>query len=614
MLVALVVLFLSVFMAMKFLYKRIFVASRLKMIEKPSEDWEPASREAMIERLRSEVFDLVVVGGGSTGAGCALDGATRGLKVALVDAGDFGSGTSSKSTKLVHGGVRYLAKAVSNLDWSQYKLVWQALGERTTMFEISPYLTNSIKIMVPIYSKILIPYYYVGLKLYDWISGFKSLGKSYFIDRKEAVDAFPHINKKNLCGAMVYFDGQQDDARNNVMIVMTAVCHGAVAANHVSARSLMIEGGKIVGVRCRDEITGSEIEIRGTGVINSTGNLADDLRRMDDADAREIIVQSSGTHIVIPKEYAPKEMGFLDPLTSDNRIAFFMPWMGKTIVGSTDIKTKTELSPSPTEEDLEFLIHEVQAYTSMHPKLTRDEVSAVWTGIRPLVKDPDVSDTGSIVRKHFVRIEKNGLLTVTGGKWTIYRKMAEDAIDLAISAFSLKPSGPCVTKYVRILGGDGYTKNTWASIQKELGVPKNVAERLARSYGTRALRLSSYIKKNRKKVLSVKYSYLIEEVEYCIDNEMAVKVCDVLCNRLMIGLMDVKEAYQCIDKVLGVFKKKHGWDADRCNREEADAIRMLDKYGLQILRGCGQDASSLQMECPEEKRHRGERRLPPQEK
>ncbi|AFN83891.1 glycerol-3-phosphate dehydrogenase [Encephalitozoon romaleae SJ-2008] len=591
-------------MVARYLYKKIFVMGRLKYIKKPSEDWEAPSRKAMMERLESETFDLVIVGGGSTGAGCALDGATRGLKVALVEALDFGSGTSSKSTKLVHGGVRYLASAVSNLDWSQYRLVWQALDERSTMFKISPYLTNSIKILVPIYSRILIPYYYLGLKLYDWISGLKSLGKSYFIGRKEAIDVFPHVNKKNLCGAMVYFDGQQDDVRNNVMLVMTAVYHGAVAVNYLSVNSLVTEEGKITGVRCRDSITGFEIEIKSAGVINSTGNFADGLRKMNDGNAKEIMIQSSGTHIVIPKEYAPKEMGFLDPLTGDNRIAFFMPWMGKTLVGSTDVKSKNEASPSPTKEDLEFLVHEVRAYTSQNPNLKKDEVSAIWTGIRPLVKDVEVSETSSIVRKHFVQAEKNGLLTVTGGKWTIYRKIAEDAIDLAVSTFSLKPKGPCVTKYVQILGANGYGEDTWISVQKKLNVPKDVAKRLVRFYGTNALKLSKYIKKDRKKLLSVKYSYFSEEVEYCIDNEMAVRICDVLCNRLMIGLMDVKEAYGCIEKVLETFKRKHGWDADRCNREEVDAIRMLNTYGLKILREDLQDDSSLQIECPGGKKHK----------
>ncbi|KAG5860250.1 glycerol-3-phosphate dehydrogenase [Encephalitozoon hellem] len=591
-------------MASRYLYKKIFVMGRLKHIKKPSEDWEAPSRKAMMERLESEVFDLVIVGGGSTGAGCALDAATRGLNVALVEALDFGSGTSSKSTKLVHGGVRYLASAVSNLDLSQYRLVWQALDERSTMFKISPYLTNSIKILVPIYSKILVPYFYLGLKLYDWISGLKSLGKSYFISRKEAIDAFPHVNKKNLCGAMVYFDGQQDDVRNNVMLVMTAVYHGAVAVNYLSAKSLVMKEGKIAGVRCKDLISGSEVEIRSAGVINSTGNFADDLRRMNDGDAREIMVQSSGTHIVIPEEYAPKEMGFLDPLTGDNRIAFFMPWMGKTLVGSTDIKAKNEASPSPTKEDLEFLIHEVRAYTSQNPKLTKDEVSAIWTGIRPLVKDIEVSETSSIVRKHFVQVEKNGLLTVTGGKWTIYRKIAEDAIDLAVSAFYLKPKGPCVTKYVQILGADEYSEDTWICVQKKLNVPKDVAKRLVRFYGTGALRLANYIKKGKKSLLSEKYSYFCEEVEYCIDNEMAVRICDVLCNRLMIGLVDVKEAYGCIRKVLEIFKRKHRWDADRCNDEEINAIRMLNTYGLKILREDIQDESSLEAGCPEEEEHR----------
>lgn len=603
MLVALVVLLVSVILATRYVYKRLVVLGRLRAIRKPAGDWMPPARDVVMERLRSEAFDLVIVGGGSTGVGCALDGATRGLKVALVDARDFGSGTSSKSTKLVHGGVRYLAKAVCNLDWSQYKLVWEALDERSTMFGISPYLTNSIKIMVPIYSRILVPYYYIGLKLYDWLSGLKSLGRSYFVGRDEAVDTFPHINKKNLCGAMVYLDGQQDDVRNNVMLATTAAYYGAAVANHLRARSLVIEDGRVVGVLCKDEIGECEVEIRGSGVISSVGNLADEVRRMGGADVPEIMVQSSGTHIVIPSRYGPKNMGFLDPLTSDNRVAFFMPWMGKALVGGTDNRTKAELEPCPTDEDLEFLMHEVQAYTSVRPKLSREDVSAIWTGIRPLVKDPHASETEAIVRKHYIGVERNGLLTVTGGKWTIYRKMAEEAIDLAISTFSLK-AGPCVTKHVKILGADGYDEDMWMPVQRELGVARSVAQRLVRFYGARALDVCKYIKRSKKAVLSPEYSYFVGEVEYCIDNEMAIRICDVLCNRLMFGMVDVRGAYGCIEKVLEVFRTKHRWNADRCSREETEAIRMLNMYGLSVLKGKVKD-NDLPPECPLEKELKG---------
>ncbi|KAH9411410.1 FAD-dependent oxidoreductase [Ordospora pajunii] len=565
----------------------------------PPLEWAPCSRDEMLRRLESESFDLLVVGGGCTGVGCALDAATRGLKVALIERMDFGSGTSSKSTKLVHGGVRYLAKAVASFGWSQYKLVFQALSERTVMFSISPYLTNTIKIIVPIYSKAWVPYYYIGLKLYDWMSGIRSLGKSYFIGKEQTVHMFPQVNRQSLHGAMVYFDGQQDDARNNVMLAVTAAYHGAVVVNHMSATELIFECEKIVGIRCRDEVAGKTVEVRAKGIINSTGNLVDTLRMMDEKCKDRIVVQSSGTHIVLSGKYTPRDTGFLDPQSSDGRVIFFMPWMGKTLVGSTDART-VDGDTTPTEEDLDFLLNEVGSYSSVSPRPTRRDVSAVWTGIRPLVKDCNVSDTNSIVRKHYIGIDDNGLITITGGKWTIYRKMAEEAIDIAVNVFSLHPQRQCVTRHVKILGAHGYTEDTWKEIKRKLKVPEDMARRFARFYGTRALKLARYMADGEKRhVMSRKYSYLASEVEYCIDNELAASICDVLSNRLMISLFDVREAYECVGQVLDVFRRKHRWGADRCNREEIEAVRILNTYGLSLLRendDCEDTATHI--ECP----------------
>lgn len=581
MLAAGAILALSVVLGLRYLWKGRARRLASELVEDTA--WTSPSRDSVLERLQSETFDLLVIGGGSTGVGCALDAATRGFRVALVEAGDFGSGTSSKSTKLLHGGVRYLAKAVWNLDWSQYRLVQQALSERHVIFNISPYLTNNMPILVPIYSKLLVPYYFVGLKLYDWLSGFRSLGRSYFISREQAVEAFPHVLQKSLCGAMVYHDGQHNDVRNNVMLAVTAAYHGAAVANHVPVESLIVEEGRAVGAVCTDRVTGRKMEVRAAGVINSTGCFADTVRRMDSS-AESIMVQSSGTHIVIPRKYTPKTMGFLDPHTGDGRIAFFLPWMGKTLVGTTDKKSSLDFNPCPTQTDLDFLIHEVRTCTSGFSELARDEVSAIWTGIRPLVKNPGASKTEAIVRRHFIGVDENGLLTVAGGKWTTYRKMAEEAVDKAVDVFSLKHGGPCVTKYVRIVGSHGYSRSIHQEIRHRLGVSKETAMHLARSYGARAFRISEYVGVGEKKIrLSRRYPYLVAEVAYCIDNEMAVKVCDVLCNRLVLGLVDVKEARRCIGAVLEVFREKCGWDEDRCRREEAEAAALLNSYGLAIL-------------------------------
>jgi glycerol-3-phosphate dehydrogenase len=557
------------------LYSAIFM-------EEPPLEWAPPSRDAMSEKLKTTEFDLVIIGGGSSGAGCALDAATRGLSVALVEASDFGAETSCKSTKLIHGGIRYLAKAVTNLDWSQLKLVCQALRERTIIFNISPYLTNSIPLILPIYSKILLPYYLIGLKLYDWFSGFRSLGKSRFITKQETVEAFPRISQKDLCGGVVYFDGQQDDARNNVMLVITAVYHGAVAQNHTEVTSLVVQDRRVVGVKCRDMLTQESFEVRAKGVINTTGPFTDEVRRMQGSEPEEIMTHSSGTHIILPSDFTPKGMGFVDPGTRDGRVAFFMPWMGKTVVGSTDKKCRLERLPIPKEDEVDFLIHEAQVYTSHTEKLSRRDVLAAWTGVRPLVRDTRAGSTEALVRRHVIELSKEGLLTATGGKWTTYRIMAMETIDKAIWAFKLRPRRPCVTENVKILGGHKYTKELYMRLQQELGVFEEVARHLSRAYGTRALNLKRYIEKDPSR-LSEKHPHLRAEIEYCIDHEMAVAVGDVLCGRLMIGLVDVREAEKCIRPCLDVFSEKFKWDAGRRDMEEASAVEMLNGFGLGVL-------------------------------
>ncbi|KAL8283208.1 hypothetical protein RQP46_005986 [Phenoliferia psychrophenolica] len=352
------------------------------------------------QQVEKEVdeFDLVIVGGGATGAGVALDAAARGLKVALVERDDFSSGTSSKSTKLVHGGVRYLQKAVFELDYEQYKLVREALHERKTFLHTAPYLSHSLPIMLPIY-------------------------------------------------------------KMNVAIVMTAVQHGATAINHVEVTALLKDAtGRVTGTRMRDVFTGKEWNVKSKGVINATGPFADGLRRMDEPSTSEIVSPSSGIHITLPSYYAPTQMGLIDPATSDGRVIFFLPWQGKTIAGTTDQASPVVQHPIPQEEEIEWILNEVRNYLSPSVKVRRGDVLSAWSGLRPLVKDPAAKNTESLVRNHLINVSQSGLLTIAGGKWTTYRSMAEETVDRAIEEYGLKPERGCTTTKVQLVGTHGWSK------------------------------------------------------------------------------------------------------------------------------------------------------------
>lgn len=403
-------------------------------------NWIPPSRGQLISDIKGgETYDLLIIGGGATGAGCALEAVSRGLKVALVEREDFASGTSSKSTKLVHGGVRYLEKAVMGLDYEQYKLVREALNERSTFLKTAPHLSHAMPILLPIYKWYLVPYFWAGSKAYDLIAGTQGVSSSYFMSRTKAIEAFPLIKQEGLAGAMVYYDGMHNDSRTNTSIALTAIAMGATVVNHTEVTSLNknSETGKITGVSVRDCISGESYNIKAKGVINATGPYCDSIRTMDDPHVKAMVSPSSGVHIVLPRDYAPSTMGLLDPATSDGRVIFVLPWQGSVIAGTTDAATSLSYDPIPEEKDIQFILNEVSHFLDPKIKIPREDVLAAWCGIRPLIKDPNASSTQGLVRSHLVSESLSGLLTISGGKWTTFRNMAEETIVEAINSFSI---------------------------------------------------------------------------------------------------------------------------------------------------------------------------------
>lgn len=343
------------------------------------------TRVEQLRDLRAQGrFDLVIIGGGSTGAGIALDAVTRGLKVALVERGDFSSGTSSKSTKLVHGGVRYLEKAFCEMSWGQMKLVMEALRERRTFLQIAPHLSNELAIMLPLYKWWQAPYFYAGTVAYDLLAGSRGLHRSSLMGPTTALDEFPHLNKRGLLGALVYYDGQHNDARMNVGLVTTAAAYGATVANYVEVTGLEKgKDGKISGIRARDSLGVSseeEFVVEANGVINATGPFVDGIRKMDDPNCQDIVAPSLGAHIILPRHLCPKTMGLLDTGTADGRLLFVLPWEGRALVGTTDTACSVAQDIPAVDADVDFILREAQKLLSPDVQLKKEHVLSSWTG------------------------------------------------------------------------------------------------------------------------------------------------------------------------------------------------------------------------------------------
>ncbi|XP_034033940.1 glycerol-3-phosphate dehydrogenase, mitochondrial [Thalassophryne amazonica] len=544
------------------------------------------TREAQLTTLKTtEEFDVLVVGGGATGAGCALDAVTRNLKTALVERSDFSSGTSSRSTKLIHGGVRYLQKAVMKLDYEQYVMVKEALQERANFLEIAPHLSAPLPIMLPVYKWWQLPYYWAGIKMYDLLAGIQCLKSSYFLTKSKALELFPMLKKDKLVGAIVYYDGQHNDARTNLAITLTAARYGAAVANYTEVVHLLKKTDpyngteQVCGAHCRDVLTGQEFDIRAKCVINATGPFTDSLRKMDNQKISDICQPSAGIHIVIPGYYSPDNMGLLDPATSDGRVIFFLPWEKMTIAGTTDTPTSVTAHPIPGEEDINFILREVRNYLSSDVEVRRGDVLAAWSGIRPLVIDPNSKDTQSICRNHIVSISDSGLVTIAGGKWTTYRSMAEETLDAAIKAHKLTAS-PCKTVGLMLEGAKGWTPTLHIRLVQDYGLENEVAQHLALTYGGKAFDVAkmAHVTGQRwpivgKRLVS-EFPYIESEVLYAI-REYACTATDIIARRTRLGFLNVQAADEALPRIIQIMGKELNWSQERKTAELEAARKFL---------------------------------------
>ena len=491
-------------------------------------------------QTKAEVYDLAVVGGGATGLGVALDAASRGLRVVLVEADDFAKGTSSRSTKLVHGGVRYLAQG-------NISLVREALHERITLLRNAPHIAQPLAFVVPAYKWWEAAFYGIGLKMYDALAGSAGLGPTTFLSRSETQSALPSVQLQGLRGGVQYWDGQFNDAQLAVALARTAAREGALLLNYMKASRLLFTQGKVSGVACDDVLTGKAYAIHARCVVNATGVWVDALRAQD-GQHQHIVAPSQGVHIVVEAHFLPGSTALMIPKTSDGRVLFAVPWLGKVILGTTDTP-RDDLSTEPLafEEEVDFILREAARYLRVAPQ--RSDVKSIWVGLRPLVKPPDDEgeNTKGLSREHTVLVSRSGLVTVTGGKWTTYRAMAEDVLQKCADS-GLLPQRQGLTDHLPLVGAE-----TSSIAMQPLSAPQGL-----HSYGSE----QTWVQQLPGHNVFLTGGLSEAMVRFAARYEYAVHVEDVLARRSRLLFLDAALAMQLAESVGRLLREETGLDPD----------------------------------------------------
>jgi len=500
------------------------------------------NRSEMLARARAhpKPWDLIVVGGGATGVGVAIDGASRGYDVLLLEQSDFGKGTSSRSTKLAHGGVRYLEQG-------NIGLVMEALKERGLLLQNAPHLVHDLAFVVPNYDWWEAPFYGLGLKLYQLLAGKYGFGKSRLLSREETLERIPTLKTEGLRGGAIYYDGQFDDARLLIHMVFTAFEQGATLLNYVEVTGFTKDSQDFVnGIVARDVESGEELHASAKVVINATGAFSDRLRQKALPSAAPMIEPSQGIHLVFGPEFLQAESAILVPRTRDGRVLFAIPWHDHTLVGTTDTPiTNAALEPVAMEQEIDFILSTAKQYLEKPPE--RRDVLSVFAGIRPLVRAPGAVTTAALSRDHVIHIDTSGLMTITGGKWTTYRHMAEDCVDQAATLAQL-PDWPCMTEHLRI---HGYHQNA-----KEFG-------ELA-VYGTDAVEINRLIEADSElgEALHPDLPYKKAQVIWAVREEMARSIEDVLARRTRALFLNARATLEMAPVVADLMAGELAWNAE----------------------------------------------------
>ncbi len=510
-------------------------------------------RSAKWDRLQ-EGCEVLVIGGGATGVGIALDAVTRGFRTVLVEAGDFAQATSSRATKLVHGGVRYLANG-------QIHLVYEALRERRVMLQNAPHLVHRLGFVTPAYRWMDLPFYGAGLKMYDVLSGRSSLGATHLLGARKTTEAVPGINPNELKGSVQYFDGQFDDARFALAVARTAEDRGAVVMNYARCTSLVQKNGRVRGAIVEDVETGRQVEMAASVVVNAGGIFLDTVRRMDDSQSKPLLKTSRGTHIVVSGSVLGGNSALMIPKTRDGRLIFAIPWMGKCVIGTTDIPARSAtMEPGHSAEEIAFLMETITPYLAK--PIIDSDILSVFSGLRPLVTG-EAASTAKLSREHHLSVSTSGLITIAGGKWTTYRRMAADTLDFAARQ-GLLEKRPCATESIPLRGAPKTV--VVDGVLARYGTDASEIEQLQRERLEWAARLDSRL------------PFTAAEVIYAVREEMARTVEDVLARRMRALLLDARAATACAGSVATLLAAELKKDSTWAMKQERAFRQLAEEF------------------------------------
>ncbi len=536
-------------------------------------------RQKNWERLRQETFDICIIGAGASGAGSALDAALRGYRVALIDRGDFAGETSSRSTKLIHGGVRYLEQAIKKLDLAQLRQVRHGLAERRTVIRNAPHLAHPLAILTPVFSWFEGMYMTVGLTLYDFIAGHDAFPKGRWLSRTEALDKSPRLTRQ-MHSAVLYYDGQFDDARYALALAHSADEAGVAVVNYAAVTDFGRQNGQLKTAVVTDQMTGETLSIRASVFLNCTGPYADGIRLIANPALEPRIRPSKGVHIVLPRETLESDFAVLIPKTKDGRVVFAIPFGDKVFVGTTD-NDYSDLMKEPVLEpdEVDYLLETVRPYLAKMP--LRTDVQAGFGGIRPLIVSSR-ADTKTLLRDHEVEHDSDsGLLSLLGGKWTTYRLMAQDAIDRVGDV--LKKTVPGRTEAHYLVGGEAYNFENWKGLKNQYNLPEDVCQHLMRTYGNRAERIAQLTK--TQPILAEKLTdsqpFISAEIVYQVREEMAVTLRDVLARRWRLELANWQLTAQLTPQVADFMAAELSWSDAYRTSQVSSYLSLLATFAKQ---------------------------------
>jgi len=532
-------------------------------------------RKDALAVVKQQLFDVCVIGGGATGAGCALDGQLRGLRTVLLDAGDFASAASSASTKLVHGGVRYLEQAVKSLNLEEYRMVKNALRERQYMLANAPHLAHPSHFLVPVYSWSKALYYLAGMKMYDAVAGKSNLFPSSFLSRAETLQRMPGLNAQGLRGAVAYSDGQFDDARYDLALVETFVEAGGTALNYARVTGFEQDGnGKLTAANVRDAISGEEagkeFVVRARKFVNATGTGADKLRALANPQLPGRMRPSKGVHLLFPADTFPGKDALLVPRTEDGRVIFAVPWQERLLVGTTDDEVTPATRMVVQKDEAEYLLRQLNPY--LRTPLRLDQAVSGLAGLRPLVAAQGEAETSKLIRDHEVELDSSsGLISILGGKWTTHRLMAQDTMDAVQRELGTPPSAS-LTRQQPLAGAPGYGANFASKLEKEYAFPADVARHLAGKFGTRAAKIAELLRENPawKTRVAAGVPAIQAELVYSIRFEMAETIEDLLARRTGVQMYGWKGALDAARISGELLATEKGWDSDQEARAVAE--------------------------------------------